>query len=549
VAARNSKCILLMDEDAETLEKLQAALRREGFQVLVAVDGQAGLHLAQRGHPDLIVLDLLLAGIDGLQVCQQLRESETTQNIPILLHTALAIPQRDPDGRFALAPDLPVISVDAYMPKPTDLRRIIEMVWAIVEPDQPFDGQAGEVVLIADHNDQQRTHIAKALGNYGYHVFTASDVNTGLRLIQATQPDLILINNQLPGNRAILSHARQAYHDPAIITLVDQEAEMSTALLEDVDDFLPQPVKAWQAVLSVKSSLEKLRARRLNHELTNQLRQVNRRLLETRQALQGQNEELRVSNERLRLLHHAKQTFSSMVVHDLRTPLSAVMGTLTLMQIDPTLELSERQQKTMDGALAAGQQMVRLTETLLDLHRLEEGQLPLNLEPVAANGLIEASLEQLGPMLEVQEVQARTELENRLPLLWVDWILAQRVIENLLDNAIKFTPPGGEIVLRSRLEEGSVVLSVQDTGPGIPDDQKQTMSEKFSQSTIESTMVQPGFGLGLSFCKLATGAMGGQIRVESELGRGSTFYVTFPTRQDQAAKDETEGQGIENSTP
>jgi CheY-like chemotaxis protein len=158
VAAQTSKRILLMDEDAETLEKLQAVLRREGFRVSVAADGQAGLHLAQREHPDLIILDLLLAGVDGLQVCLQLREDEITRHIPILLHTALAVPDRGPDGQLALARDQPIISVDAYMPKPTDLRRIVEIVWAMVEPDRPFGGQTGEVVLIIDHNHEQPSH-------------------------------------------------------------------------------------------------------------------------------------------------------------------------------------------------------------------------------------------------------------------------------------------------------------------------------------------------------------------------------------------------------
>jgi signal transduction histidine kinase len=537
VAAQTSKRILLMDEDAETLEKLQAVLRREGFWVSIAADGQAGLRLARREHPDLIILDLLLAGVDGLQVCLQLREDETTRHIPILLHTALAVPDRGPDGQLVLAPDQPVISVDAYMPKPTDLRRMMEIVWAMVEPDRPFSSQTGEVVLIIDNNPEQRSSIAKALNHYGYHVFTAQDVNSGLRLTQATQPDLILINDDLRGSRTILSHARGAYGDPAIITIIDQEAEMSTALLQDVDDYLLQPIKPWQAILTVRSALEKLRARRLNRELTHQLRQANRRLLETRQALQGQNKELQMTNERLRLLHSAKQAFTSMVVHDLRTPLSAIMGALTLVQIDATLELSERQQETISGALAAGQQLVRLTGTLLDLQRLEERQMPLSMEPIAANSLIEASLEQLAPMLEVQEVHARTNLEENLPPLWVDWVIAQRVIENLLDNAIKFTPPGGEISLSSRLEDDFVVFSVQDTGPGIPDDQKQIIIDQFSRMSFESGLVQPGFGLGLAFCKLATDAMQGRIWVKSKPGRGSTFYVAFRIHEDQKYRE------------
>jgi signal transduction histidine kinase len=530
-----------MDEDAETLEKLQAVLRREGFRVLVAADGHAGLRLARREHPDLIILDLLLAGLDGIQVCLELREDEATHHIPVLLHTALAIPDRGPNGQFALAPDQPVISVDAHMPKPTDLRRVLEIVWALVEPDRPFTDKAGEVVLIIDNNSEQRARIGKALSHYGYHMVTAQDVSTGLRLTQATQPDLILINDQMPGSRTILTHVRRTYHEPAIISIIDQEAEMSTALLEDVDDFLIQPIKAWQAILSVKSALEKLRARRLNRELTNQLRQANFRLLETRQALQGQNKELQVTNERLRALHNAKQTLAGMIVHDLRTPLSAVIGALALLDMESSLNLDDRQRETMNGAVAAGQQLVRLTDALLDLQRLEEGQLPLSLEPVDPNGVVEASLEQLAPMLEVQEIRSHTDLEEGLPTLWVDWVVTQRVLENLLDNAIKFTPPGGEITLGSRLEDNHVIFSVQDTGSGIPEDQKQIITEKFGRMTFENAfetaLVQPGFGLGLAFCKLATDAMKGRIWVTSELGHGSTFSVAFPAQAEPVHKE------------
>lgn len=528
MAEQTSKCILLMDEDIETLEKLQAVLRREGFRVLVAVDGQAGLRLARQDQPDLIILDLLLAGIDGVQVCQQLREDETTRHIPILLHTALSIPDRGSDGQFALGPDQPIISVNAHIPKPTDLRRMVEIVWAMVEPDRPFSDQVGEVILVIDDNSEQRSRVGRALNHYGYHVFTAQDVNSGLRLTQAVQPDLILIKGQLPGGRTILSHARRFHPDPAIIAIIDHDAEMSTALLEDVDDYLPQPVKPWQAVLTVKSALEKLQARRLNQELTNQLRQANRRLLETKQALQGQNKELQVTNERLRLLHSAKQTFASMVVHDLRTPLSAMMSALALLKIDDTLKFNQRQQETMNGALAAGQQLVRLTDTLLDLQRLEDRQLPLTLEPIHPNSLITASLERLTPMLEVHEIRTQTDLEENLPPLWVDWMVSQRVIENLLDNAIKFTPPGGQISLTSRLKDDHVVFAITDTGPGIPDDQQKIMFDRFNQLSFDSALVQPGFDLGLAFCKLATDAMQGRIWVNSELGRGSTFYVAFP---------------------
>jgi signal transduction histidine kinase len=521
-----------MDEDAETLEKVQGGLRREGFRVLVAADGEAGLRLAQRERPDLIILDLLLGGVDGIQVCHELREHPDTRAIPILLHTALSIPERGPDGRFALTPEQPIISVDAYMPKPTDLRRMLELVWALVEPDRPFSYQAGEVVLLIDGDDEQRAQIATALDHHGYHVIPAHDVGSGLRLSQTIQPDLIVFDDKLPGSRSIPSHARRMYRDPALIVIVGQETDIAAALLEDVDDYLLQPIQPGQAVLSVKSAMDRLRAQRLNRELTNQLRQSNRRLLETKQALHGQNRELQISNERLRLLHTARQTFVSMVVHDLRTPLSAMMSTLALLQGEPGHKADERQQETMNGALAAGQRMVRLIDTLLDLQALEAGHLPLTLEPMDANGLIISSLEELRPMFEVHEIRVESELSNPLPILWVDGMVTHRVLVNLLDNAIKFTPPGGIIHLSSHQEGEQVVFSIQDSGPGIPEDQKKVMVDRFGQPAVAPVLVQPGFGLGLAFCKLAADAMHGRIWVDSDLGHGSTFHVAFPAARE-----------------
>jgi signal transduction histidine kinase len=175
--------------------------------------------------------------------------------------------------------------------------------------------------------------------------------------------------------------------------------------------------------------------------------------------------------------------------------------------------------------------MVRLTNALLDLHLLEEGQLPLSLEPVDPNSIIAASLEQLRPMFDVHEIRAQADFQENLPALYVDWVVTQRVIENLIDNAIKFTPPGGEITLRSRQCGDDVVFSVKDSGPGIPNDQKQVMVERFEQLSFNEVIVQPGFGLGLAFCKLATDSMQGRIWVDTELGRGSTFYVSFPAYQ------------------
>jgi len=172
-----------------------------------------------------------------------------------------------------------------------------------------------------------------------------------------------------------------------------------------------------------------------------------------------------------------------------------------------------------------------MVNDLLDISRLEEGQQPLFPEPVAAQALLEEAAARFAPLFTSAQIAVEIAAEPGLPLLHVDRHLVERVLNNLLHNAIKFTPDGGRIRLWAHLDPhvapAAMLVGVSDTGPGIPLAEQPRLFQKFQR--LDSTQGRwVGSGLGLSFCKLAVEEHGGRIWVESEVGQGSTFVMALP---------------------
>jgi signal transduction histidine kinase len=184
--------------------------------------------------------------------------------------------------------------------------------------------------------------------------------------------------------------------------------------------------------------------------------------------------------------------------------------------------------------------MNRMTTQLLDVSRLEAGQMPLNKTACDLVPIAQAALEAIAPLLG----DRHAVLDVREPLTApCDAVLLRRVLDNLLSNALKFTPPGKEITVSIAREGDAAQLAVTDTGPGIPEEYHQKIFEKFSQ--IEGEQQSQGTGLGLTFCKLAVEAHGGKIGIDSEVGRGSTFWFTLPL----AAKATADGTSAPAAPP
>lgn len=523
--------ILLLDEDAETLERLQSILQREKYQVLVAADGHAALQLARRAKPDLIVSDLLLAGLDGYEVWRQLKADKELPNIPILIVSALAIPARNKPWRPHPNAEWQLLPHDAYLPKPVDLQRFVRVVKRLLYPDKAGTIPGGPSVILAIEDKEIQNILATTLKRHDFGVETPGTLAKAVKLVSAVPPAILLLDyrDQKEAVKNIIIRTRKFVSSTVIILVTDASKKIETDLAMYCDGFLSPPLFPAYIITVINQVLELNIMRRRTEMLSGQLIATNRNLLDTQHVLQAQNEELKYINARLRELDSLKEQLTGMVVHDLKAPLAAVLGALSFLSTDPNLNLSETNEGLLTGAMAAANQMVRLTETLLEGQRLENGHLEPDVEPLDFPTLIDVSLHRISPLLKLHQLKVKSIIPNDLPLVYADPHMSQRVLENLLDNAVKFSPPNSIITIRASHDQDFVKVSVEDKGPGIPKDQQQEIFKRYAQlKTSAHSSSSRGFGLGLTFCHLATHAMGGSIWVESDGKSGTNFLFTLP---------------------
>lgn len=229
----------------------------------------------------------------------------------------------------------------------------------------------------------------------------------------------------------------------------------------------------------------------------------------------------------------------SVVSHDLRNPIGAVItGVRFLLDEPEILEDPEAVREQLYLVLRSAESADRLLRDLLDLTSTGGEQLAIEPAEVRVPALVDEVLAIVGPRADEADVELEVDLDEALPVLRADRERLNQVLLNLLDNAIKFTPPGGQVELGAH-EEGpdAVRLRVSDTGPGIPRNEQDRIFERYWHSGGNGT---PGTGLGLAIVKEIVGRHGGRIELESRPGEGTTFVIILPL--DSGSEEETEAR-------
>jgi len=273
-----------------------------------------------------------------------------------------------------------------------------------------------------------------------------------------------------------------------------------------------------------------------------------------------QKEELAHTYSELQRLEGMRDNLTAMLVHDLRTPLATMITPMEMLsnELLGTLEPTQKEMATM--SVQGGYRLLNLINELLDISKMEAGEMRLRLDTVQVSVVGETAIGQVARLDLGDTARIVRDFADDLPLMQADQEILTRVLINLLGNALKFTPKTGTITLSARLasprkekiteallpkagkDAGTAILfAVKDTGEGIPKDHIGKIFDKFGQVESRTGGRKMSSGLGLTFCKLAVEAHGGHIWVESVIGTGSTFFFTVPLRPQEAAKIEEYG--------
>ncbi len=253
------------------------------------------------------------------------------------------------------------------------------------------------------------------------------------------------------------------------------------------------------------------------------------RVVRRDRRLQASNQELTAANQQIQEANRLKSEFLANMSHELRTPMNAIVGFSKIVHRKARGILPERQVENLEKVLQSSDILMNLINDILDLSRIEAGRLEIQPERFSLHELVQGCINTVTPMVR-QGVEISAEGTGQIGSVFGDPARIRQVLINLLSNATKFTESGSITLSARALPTDRLELSVADTGIGIPPEARNYIFEEFRQVDGSTTRTHGGTGLGLNISKKLTEMLGGTIRVESEVGKGSTFSVTLPTR-------------------
>ncbi len=370
-------------------------------------------------------------------------------------------------------------------------------------------------ILVIDDEPGIREGCKRALTPQGYFVETAEDADQGISKIKTGHFELALIDVMMPGTSGIDLISVIHEHDPDIICIIITgyaTVELAVAAIKKgAYDFLTKPFTTDDLNLVINQGLER---RRLSLEA--------RRL----KNIEAEAQRLMEEKNRLEELDRAKVAFIRLVTHELQAPISAITTYLDLIlnnYIPP-----DQQSEYLQRAQQRAKEQLSLISDLLEFGRLKEIKGTKKAELVQVDAELSEVIRELEPQAAEKNLRLTADIAPDLPPVYMPADHVKSIWTNLISNAIKYTPPGGKINILLRREDSQITGVVQDTGIGIPADGMDQLFSEFYRARNAKELNIPGTGLGLAIIKQIIEKAEGEIRVESETGKGSTFTFSLP---------------------
>lgn len=430
--------VLIVDDSPTQLEALRTVLVDAGIDVLTAGNGEAAFELAQQEHPELVLSDVVMPGMSGLDLCRAIKQSMGAEAPAVVLLTSLADPRDIVRGLEAGA--------DNYITKPYSAEHLIQRVHLVLE-------------------------------------------NRVLR--QEGQPS---------------DGLRVRFMDEEFLLRAapEQMLEMLLGSFEDLT-YRNRALNESQEALNAAAARELEREQRAREEAERTAEKMEQLARAAEAASRARDEVL------------------ATVSHDLRNPIGTIFTSAALL-LDLPLDETQRERQVQIIKRTA-ERMNRLIQDLLDASRMEAGHFTVEPHPVTVRSLVDDAHEMLAPIADAEGVTLTEEIEDASMRVLADAERIQRVLSNLVGNAVRFTPRGGTIRVRAEPDGHMCRFSVNDEGPGIPEENLERVFDRYWQAKTGST---GGAGLGLAIAQGIVDAHGGRIWAESEPGQGATFIFTLP---------------------
>jgi signal transduction histidine kinase/CheY-like chemotaxis protein len=554
--------LILIVEDSRTQAMiLENILESQSYRVAIAADGEEALQWLSENKPSLVISDIVMPGMDGYELCRQIKTQKTTNDIPVILLTSLNRTEEVIEGLVAGA--------ESFITKPYDQDYLILHIEKILADQSGISTEKesfGVEILFEGkkrfiQSDQQQ--MIRLLRN----IYEGA-IQQNQKLLQ-TQEKLKYMNENLESmveertdkletQNALLNALINSPADIIIFSLNKNyryttfndryRREMKNIWNADIEigtnllDCMHDPELRTLAKISIDRTLKGEAFSEIQYQpqqdiyfefYWNPIFQGNEVIGITVFVMDITNrkrteKEIQVKNEELQKVNAEKDKFFSIIAHDLRSPLSSFLGFTQLMVEElPSMELADLQEMAVSMEKSATN-LFRLLENLLEWAKIQRGLVPFNPEVIQLNSIVGESVEMLIESIKNKEIEITYDVPAD------SWVIAdsnmlQTVIRNLVSNAVKFTPKGGKISLLAKATGNqSFEISIKDKGIGMSPVQLDHLFQLNNQINRPGTEGEPSSGLGLLLCKEFIEKIGGKIWVESEVGVGSEFSFTIP---------------------
>ena len=502
-----AKRALVVDNDRLCVELLGDILAQEGYEVSKAFDGMEAMEILQKALPDIVFLDLVMPKIDGDRMFQYIRSDPRTAHVPIVIVSGTLVE----DARDALN-----MKADGYVAK--SRREDFEQnILTVLKRLGRGEGEAGQEILGLDHLIP-RHKVKELLAVRRFSQTVLRTIVEGIAEVDGGQRVLFV-------NRACLEMVGRPERDLIGIQVADLLTAEHRGTLEAVIGAFRSASEGSSEAVTVRYRGGMLRVSCAWIDPTDPahgffliLRDVT--------DLASKIEELSGLNARLQAMDRMRAELLTMVSHDLHTPLTAIKGSLEVL-LHETVG-AELRRELLGIAQKNADRLFRMVSDILDLARIEAGRFQGRREPFDVLTILRGTLDRLQQLSQDRGIAVTLTAPGGSLIVSADSLRMEQVFTNLLGNALKFTPRGGRIDVAAAERGADILVTFADSGVGIPPEHLDRVFDRFYRVPMPAGSAVEGTGLGLSICKAVVEEHGGRIWVESQVGRGSTFFVAIP---------------------